>query len=185
MYGINGSTIVLCALSAKSSEAEDGGVLKNSTLITPAQAKELTEVMGRLNLHTSNGCEEKHSFLQSASFASVAPSKSMAEIVGRGKVNVKSNIFDQDPYKTAANKNRAIEVAIGKELSVNDELNAIAKSIRLSTGAPMRFGDFTPEQQEKIRHESKNIGGAKELIADKDNLDAHVLATLITAEDER
>jgi len=184
VYGINGSAIVLCALSAKSSEAEDGGVLKNSTLITPAQAKELTEVMGRLNLHTSNGCEEKHSFLQSASFASVAPSKSMAEIVGRSKVNVKSNIFDQDPYKTAANKNRAIEVAIGKELSVNDELNAIAKSIRLSTGAPMRFGDFTPEQQEKIRHESKNIGGAKELIADKDNLDAHVLATLIKAEDE-
>ncbi|WP_426811258.1 hypothetical protein ABOC32_12695 [Pseudomonas sp. WOUb67] len=184
VYAINRSAVVLCALSAKSFEAEDRNVLKNSTLITPAQAKELSEVVARLNLHTSTPREGKDAFSQPVPFANVSPSRSMEEIAGRGKVNVGANVFDQDPYKATANKNRAIEVAIGKELATSEKLNAIAKHIRLSSGAPMRFADFTPEQQEKIRHESKNIGGAKELIADKDNLDAHVLATLIKAEDE-
>ncbi|MDD2114529.1 hypothetical protein NP554_22365 [Pseudomonas asiatica] len=184
MYGINRAAVVMCALSAKSSEAEDRGVLRNASVITSAQAKELRQVMDRLNLHTSSPREGRPVFLQPVSFASVLPSKSMEAIVGRGQVNVEANVFDQDPYRTTAEKNRIIEVAIGKGLATSDRLNAIAKAIRLNSGAPMRFGDFTPEQQERIRHESKNIGGAKELIADKDNLDAHVLATLIKAEDE-
>ncbi|MGE8059055.1 hypothetical protein [Pseudomonas sp. NPDC089547] len=183
MLAIGRSASVLCVLSAKNFDAEDKGILKNATLTTPAQAGELSEVMDRLNLHTSNLREEKHALLQPVPFDSVLSSKSMEEIAGRGKVDVHANVFDQEPYKAAAKKNRTIEVAIGKGLATSSKLNAIARNIRLCTGAPMKFSDFTPEQQEKIRHESKNIGGAKELIADKDNLDAHVLATLIKAED--
>ncbi|EXF96350.1 hypothetical protein HK44_022870 [Pseudomonas fluorescens HK44] len=119
--------------------------------------------------------------LRARSNSTLLPSKGFAEIKA-SEQEKKLNVFDQSPYKEIACKNKQFELKLGEGLSCSKELELIAKSIREATGSPMRFADFSQEQQEKILSESAYIGGAKELIADVDCLDAHVLATLIKAE---
>lgn len=119
--------------------------------------------------------------LRGRSNSTLLPSKGFAEIKA-SEQEKKLNLFDQSPYKEIASKNKQFEESLGKSLSCNKELASIAKLIREATGSPMRFADFSQEQQKKILSESAYIGGAKELMADVDCLDAHVLATLIKAE---
>lgn len=113
--------------------------------------------------------------------STILPSRSHAEIKLREKEQ-KLNLFDQSPYKEVARKNKQFEVRLGECLSCNKELASMAKIIREVTGSPMRFEEFSHDQQQKIEGESQYIGGAKELMNDIDSLDAHVLATLIKAE---
>ncbi|WP_256207097.1 hypothetical protein [Pseudomonas sp. P97.38] len=118
---------------------------------------------------------------RSRSNSTILPSKKIQELQAREQEK-KINVFDQSPYKEQVTENKKIERFLGKNLSCNPELTLIARSIREVTGSPMSFSEFSLEQQQKIREESLYIGGAKELLADEDTLDAHVLATLIKAE---
>lgn len=113
--------------------------------------------------------------------STILPSKDIQTIMKHNE-EMKLNVFDQSPYKEMASSNKKFEMALGKRLSCSSEVAAIAKAIRENTGSPMRFADFSPQQQQKIKEESAYIGGAKELLSDMDTLDAHVLATLIKAE---
>jgi hypothetical protein len=92
------------------------------------------------------------------------------------------NVFDREPYKSAAQASHRFETALGKALIDSPTLRNIAKEIRRITGAPQTMRDFPPADREKINKESSFIGGAKELLQDIDNLDAHVMAALIKAE---
>jgi hypothetical protein len=113
--------------------------------------------------------------------STILPSKEIRDL-RRREEEKKTNVFDHSPYKEMASKNKKLEMLLGKSLSCSTELALIAKKIREVTGSPMRFLDFSAQQQQKIIEESSYIGGAKELLADMDTLDAHVLATLIKAE---
>lgn len=124
---------------------------------------------------------DEETFLRERSNSTILPSKGL-ETLRSHEQQAKLNVFDQSPYKEMACKNKKIEREFGRILSCSVELTAKAKLIREVTGAPQKFADFSPEQKESIKKESNYIGGAKELLADMDTLDAHVLATLIKAE---
>ncbi|MCL9783393.1 hypothetical protein M9194_18345 [Vibrio sp. S4M6] len=84
--------------------------------------------------------------------------------------------FEHQIKSDESTKNRAFEVKLGKALVLDDRMIGTARRIREMSGVPMEFARFP----EHIKHEIKSmvgkIGGAQELLEDKDSLDAHVLA---------
>jgi hypothetical protein len=97
----------------------------------------------------------------------------------------KLNVFDRSPYKERSVENHEFERRVGKYLINDRALCFIARRIREITGSPMTLAELDDDQQQKLAKESRNIGGAKELLKDADNLDAHVLATLLKAESKQ
>jgi hypothetical protein len=149
-----------------------------------ASADDRIKIKEVVNLIRGNPTSEiftTESIARERSNSTILPSKQIQDL-RRCELERKENIFDHHPYKEMASKNKKLELILGKSLSSNLELTSIAKKIREVTGSPMKFDDFSPQQQKKIIEESLYIGGAKELVADMDTLDAHVLATLIKAE---
>jgi hypothetical protein len=92
------------------------------------------------------------------------------------------NVFDIEPYRTESRANHLREIAIGRALIADPEVCAVARCIRVVTGTPLTMSAFPPADRREIAEKSTCIGGAKELMADLDNLDGHVMAVLVKAE---
>jgi hypothetical protein len=88
--------------------------------------------------------------------STILPSKEIRDL-RRREEEKKTNVFDHSPYKEMASKNKKLEMLLGKSLSCSTELALIAKKIREVTGSPMRFLDFSAQQQQKIIEESSYI----------------------------
>ena len=141
----------------------------------------INQVVKLIRENQSSDCATNGLMPRGRSGSTILPSKEIQDLKQR-ELEKKANVFDHSPYKETASENKKFERLLGKSLSCSRELASIAKKIREVTGSPMTFNDFSPQQQQKIIEESAYIGGAHELLADMDTLDAHVLATLIKAE---
>ena len=157
-------------------------ILRGANIVAGEREK-LNAVAGYLKAREGGMLESPDEGFRARSNSTILPSKNVHDLRVHEQEK-KINVFDRSPYKEMASENKKLELTVGKYLSCSAELTSIARSIREVTGSPMRFADFSPRQQEKIIEESAYIGGAKELLADMDTLDAHVLATLIKAESE-
>lgn len=158
-------------------------ILRGANATSVEQREKLNAIAGYLKEQGKQLSETSDDGFRVRSNSTNLPSKNIRDLRER-KQEKNLNVFDHSPYKEKASENKKLELIVGKNLSSNAELASIAKTIREVTGSPMKFADFSQRQQEKIREESSHIGGAKELMADMDTLDAHVLATLVKAESE-
>lgn len=158
-------------------------IFRGANVTSVEQREKLNAIAGYLKEQGRQLSEVSDEGFRVRSNSTNLPSKTIQDLRER-KQEKNLNVFDHSPYKEKASENKRLELIVGKNLSCNAELASIAKTIREVTGSPMKFADFSQRQQEKIKEESSHIGGAKELMADMDTLDAHVLATLVKAESE-
>lgn len=154
-----------------------------AVIACPSDRSKLNDIVQYLAVPSSSNVPINGELSRERSNSTVLPSKNIRDLISR-EHEKKMNVFDCSPYKEMASQNKKIEMIVGKTLSCSAELASVAKKIREVTGSPMKFSDFSAAQQQKIIEEGPYIGGAKELSADMDTLDAHVLATLIKAEAE-